>query len=64
MSASKKDSEVAEYLTLIEDMLDSGLYNWAEPFLSSVYADIEKNNRITERQKIAVDNVYDARKGH
>lgn len=59
---SKGESNAAEYIELIEDMLgDYSKYHWAESTLLGIYDFIEKEGYITEKQMEAVDNIQQSR---
>jgi hypothetical protein len=53
-----KQNPSQQYLNLINDMLTDNLFNNASEYLKSVKKYIQENNKITEAQKKAVNNIY------
>lgn len=53
----KKSNGASEYLAILEDMLNSGDYRYAEQTLADIYSFIEKNDHITDAQIQAVENI-------
>jgi hypothetical protein len=47
-----------QYFNLINDMLTDNLFNNASEYLESVKNYIQENDKITEAQKKAVNNIY------
>jgi len=45
----------------IEDLLNTGRYNWAEPTLRDIALTVERTQRVTEGQKKAIANIEAAR---
>ena len=51
-----------EFLTRIDNMRDSGKYDWAEDTLIGIYDNVAKWKRYSEGQLRAVRNVFEGRK--
>lgn len=49
--------DIKEFLKRIEELVDSGKYDWAEDTLLGIGETVETTERITTRQKEAVDNI-------
>lgn len=54
---NKKKSKANEYLEILEGMLNSGDYIYAEHTLADIYSFIEKENHITDAQIQAIENI-------
>jgi len=54
---NKNNERAAEYLKILEDMLNSGNYIYAEHTLASMYGFIEKNGYISDSQITAINNI-------
>ena len=54
---NKKADKANEYHEILEDMLNSGDYIYAEHTLADIYDFIEKNNHITDAQIQAIENI-------
>lgn len=54
------DEDAYEWGECIEDMLNCGDFDFAEDFLQSVYDGIEKYENITDKQKKAVENIFNS----
>lgn len=50
-------TEWKELLEKIEDMVDSGDYEWAEETLLGIGETIEDNMYVTDRQREAIQNI-------
>ena len=53
--------EVSTWLTLIEEMQDSGKFKFAEDTLEGIYDWVDKERHITDKQKSAVRNIARSR---
>lgn len=53
----KKKGRAEEYHTILEDMLNSGRYLYAERTLADIWSFIEENGTITDAQVQAVENI-------
>jgi hypothetical protein len=56
--------KVTDLLTLIEDHLRTGNYEWARDTLEGIAATVEETNRVTPRQQQAVEHVILGRLKH
>lgn len=54
------DTEAAEFIQRIDDLLDDG-YGWAADTLEGIRETVERTGRVTEGQRTAVDNIENAR---
>lgn len=54
--------DYSEYLDTIDEMLDNFNYDFAMDTLSSIQEWILDNEHITERQKIAIENIRDSKR--
>lgn len=62
MQNAPSESEAVKFLAWIDDMLESGEYDWAEQTLSGIRETVEGSGMVTDRQQRAVDNIENA--GH
>ena len=53
----KEKKRALEMLRRIDDLLDSGEYDWCEDTLSGIRETIEKKEFVTEGQERAVNNI-------
>ena len=61
MSGEKElDSEVQEWVDIIDEMIDSGDYVWAEEKLLSMGEWMEDHNHITYPMQQAIENIRDS----
>lgn len=54
----KEKKSMDSYINIIDEMLRDKLFVNANPFLHSIKFYIEKNNKISEKQKNAINNIY------
>lgn len=54
---SHEAADALRFLREIDDLLDSGEYDWAEETLSGIRTTVERTERATEGQRRAVDNI-------
>jgi hypothetical protein len=55
------DPAAAEFIKRIDELLESGDYDWAEDTLSGIRETVERTGRVTENQERAVSNIEGAR---
>lgn len=60
--ASAGDSSAAEFIKRIDDLLESGDYDWAADTLSGIRENVERIGQVTAPQERAVDNIEAARR--
>lgn len=63
-SAHPNQAEVDDQLGLIEQLLRTKDYEWARETLEGIAATIEETNRVTPKQKSAVEHVIVGRLKH
>ena len=51
--------DAAEFLRRIEDLQNSGDYDWASDTLEGIHETVENTGTVTEAQQRAVDNIDD-----
>lgn len=54
---NKKAKRASEYLEILEGMLNSGDYMYAEQTLADIYGYVEEHQNITDAQVQAVENI-------
>lgn len=55
------DESAAEFLSRIDEMMESGEFDWAEDTLSGIKESVEKWEKVSEGQMRAVRNIAEAR---
>ena len=53
--------EVSPWITLLEEMQNSGKFRWAEDTLEGIHDWVTRERHITEKQKSAVRNIAEKR---
>lgn len=59
----RDERDAVALISRIDEMLESGSYDWAEDTLSGIRESVERTGRSTEGQRTAVDNIENARGG-
>lgn len=53
----EKEPEWVRYRDMIEEMIDSGDFDWAEDTLEGIYDWVDDHQHITDGQMLAIDNI-------
>ncbi len=62
LNPTAADSAASDFIARIDDLLESGDYDWAADTLSGIRETVERIGRVTEHQGRAVDNIEGARR--
>jgi hypothetical protein len=54
------DDDVQEFLDRIEELREDGRYEWADDTLTGIYDTVYAQNRVTDGQRRAIDNIENA----
>lgn len=60
-SIGSSSRDAADFVRLIDEMLESGEFDWAEDTLTGISDTVSKTGRVTEGQRRAVDNIGEKR---
>jgi hypothetical protein len=53
----KMNQEPAEFLDVLDELLDNPRYSWAFPTITGIKFTVKQHRKVTEGQRIAIENI-------